>query len=166
MSVIYYYTKKNNTVNLIKYGLRLSKSFDREVNLNGYTKQCITGLLNPKDDLNKYDSDEYDCLKLEMNNSYCKVIDTSFFIENSHSVNYIDLEKYILGTFKNPEVLITTSVVPEKISILNKIIDIPVLFENSRDLFYQCRITEMLDSLSYKEAYTALSTYTQKKENE
>jgi hypothetical protein len=150
----------------MKYGLRLSKNFDREVNLNGYTKQCLTGLLNPKDDLYKYDSEEYDCLKLEMNNSYCKVIDSSFLLEGSYSINYIDLDKYILGTFKNPEILITTSVVPEKISILNKIIDIPVLFDNSRDLFYQCRLTEMLDNLSYKEAYTAISTYMLKKDNE
>jgi hypothetical protein len=166
MSVVYYYAKKSNTLNYLKYGLRLSKNFDKEVNLNGYSKPCFSALLNPKDDISKFDSEEYDCLKLEMNNDYCKVIDTSFLIENAKSVSYIDLDKYIFGTFKNPEVLITTSIVPEKISLLNKVIDIPVLFDNSRDLFYQCRIAEMLDTLSHKEAYTALSSYMQKKENE
>ena len=40
------------------------------------------------------------------------------------------------GTFLAPEVLITTSVLPEKIGILNKGIDIPILYDNSK-VFYR-----------------------------
>ena len=71
----------------------------------------------------------------------------------------VDLEKYIFGKFKTPEVAITSSILPEQISVLNKEIDCPVLFDNSRDLFYQLRIQIMLDELSPKEAYLALKNY-------
>ena len=33
MSVIYYYTKNDNLPIYLKYGIRLSKNFDKEVNL-------------------------------------------------------------------------------------------------------------------------------------
>ncbi|MBQ9266750.1 MAG: hypothetical protein IJ217_00425 [Clostridia bacterium] len=156
MAIIYRYVLKERADELLKFGIRLSKQFDKEVNLNGYPKPCITGFLNPKDSEYKFQSDEYVGLKIDVPNEYCKVMDTS---EIEETPNIIELDAYQLGAFKNPEVLITTSILPEKISLLDKDIDVPVLYDNSRDLYYSCRITEMLDELSPKEAYVVLKNY-------
>ena len=156
MAIVYRYVKKDKAQDILKYGIRLSKQFDKEVNLNGYQKQCITSLLNPKDDEVKFQSEDYVGIKIDIENEYCKVID---FSNEEEAPKAIELNNYILGTFKNPEVLITSSILPERISILNKDIDYPVLYTNSRDYFYSCRITEMLDEMSPKEAYVVLKNY-------
>ena len=159
MAIVYYYTKKDNVADFFKYGIRLSNNFSRELNINGYVNQCICALLNPKDDEYKYDSDDYVCLKLDVANEYCNVIDSSEVDNNNFCTRAININKYIYGSFKNPEVVITSSILSEKISLLNKTIDVPVLFDNSRDLFYECKVRAMLDELSPKEAYVVLKKY-------
>lgn len=155
MAIVYRYVKKELANEVLKYGIRLSKQFDKEYNLNGYLKSCICALLNPKDD-DKFYSDDYIGIKIDVSNNYCKIVDASC---ESEQPDLTDLDDYILGTFKTPEVLITSSILPEKISLLNKDLDFPVLYDNSRDYFYSCRITEMLDEMSYKEAYIVLKNY-------
>ena len=156
MAIVYRYVLKERAEDCLKYGIRLSNQFDKELEWNGEKKPCITGLLNPKDSEYKFDSDEYVGLKIEIANNYCKVTDTS---ELADETPIVPLDDYKLGSFKNPEVLITSSVLPEKISLLNKDIDVPVLYETSRDLYYSCKVTEMLDEMSPKEAYVVLKNY-------
>ena len=59
----------------LKYGIRLSKNFNKELNINGYVKPFLIGLLNPKDDLEKYNSNDYTCLKLDILDDHLRVID-------------------------------------------------------------------------------------------
>ena len=159
MAIIYYYVEKEKAPDYLNYGIKLSDNFSKEVNINGYLKQCFFGLLNPKDDDFKYNSDNYECLKLDLPSSNCRVFDNSLQDgELKHSPS-IELDKYVFGKFKTPEVAITSSVLPENISVLNKEIDGPVLFDNSRDLFYQLRVQIMLEEISPKEAYLALKNY-------
>lgn len=159
MAIIYYYVKKDNTDSFLKFGIKLSENYSSEININGYIKQCFLGLLNPKDDEYKFNSDEYDCLKIDINTDNCNVIDNSSFDGEIKHLHPISLKKYTFGDFKNPQVVITTSILPEHISILNKDIDCPVLFDNSRDLFYQSKAQRILDEISPKEAYLALRNY-------
>lgn len=156
MAIIYRYVLKEKADDCLKYGISLSKQFDKEIELNGEKKPCITGLLNPKDSEYKFDSDEYVGLKIDIPNNYCRITDTSGLIDE---LPIVPIDDYKLGSFKNPEVLITSSILPEKISILNKDIDVPVLYTNSRDLYYSCKVTEMLDEMSPKEAYVVLKNY-------
>ncbi len=159
MSIIYYYVEKDKVSNILKYGIKLSENFSKEVSINGYLKQCFFGLLNPKDDEYKYESENFECLKLDIPISNCRVFDNSLQDNQLKHSPSIELEKYIFGKYKVPEVAITSSVLPENISVLNKEIDCPVLFDNSRDLFYQLRTQIMLEELSPKEAYLAVKNY-------
>ena len=156
MAIIYYYTKKDNLPIYLKYGIRLSKNFDKEVNINGYKKPFLVGLLNPKDDINKYNSELYSCLKLDLFNTHCKVIDFNPLTNSNEIVDYIPLEEYKFGTYKNPLVLIDTSIISDKISLYNKIMDIPLLYDNSEDFFYEVEINKMLNEKSLKEIYELL----------
>ena len=157
MSVIYYYTKNDNLPIYLKYGIRLSKNFDREINISGYKKPYLLGLLNPNDDKEKYNSKNYTCLKLDLINSHCKVIDLSFNEVFDEFISYIPLDEYKFGTYKNPAVLIDTSIIADKISVYNKTIDIPLLYDNSEDFFYEIEIRKMMDKMSLKEIYELLT---------
>ncbi len=154
MSIIYYYSKNENLQIYLKYGIRLSKNFDIELNLNGYVKPFLIGLLNPKDDKQKYNSSEYTCLKLDMINTHCKVIDLNSM--GNQQLEYIELDEYIFGTYKNPIVLIDTSIISDKISTYNKIIDIPILFDNSEDFYYELKVKKMMDENPIKDIYELL----------
>ena len=157
MSIIYYYTKNENLPIFLKYGIRLSKNFDKEIYINGYKKPYLIGLFNPKDDINKYDSKNYTCIKLDVLSNHCKVInlDGNEFLDEM--IKHIPLEEYKFGTFKNPCVLIDTSIMSDKISLYNKIIDIPLLYDNSEDFYYELAVSKILDALSPKEAYELLT---------
>ena len=159
MAIIYRFILKERADDCLKYGIRLSTQFDKEIEIDGEKKPVIQGFLNPKDSDYKFESDEYIGLKIDIPEKYCNVMDAP-------SVNdippIIPLENYKLGSFKDPEVLITSSILPEKISMLNNDIDVPVLYDNSRNLYYSCRVTEMLDEMSPKEAYVVLKNYFEK----
>lgn len=159
MSIIYYYVEKDKVSDCLKYGIKLSENFSQEITINGYLKQCFFALLNPKDDEYKYNSDNFECLKLEIPIENCRVFDNTLKDGQPSCLSSVELDKYIFGKFKHPEVAVTSSILPENISVLNKEIDFPVLFDNSRDLFYELRIQIMLDELSPKEAYLALKNY-------
>ena len=144
MSVIYYYTKNENLPIFLKYGIRLSKNFNKELNINGYVKPFLIGLLNPKDDLEKYNSNDYACLKLDILDDHLRVIDKEL------------INNYIFGSLKNPIVLIDTSVISDKISIYNKTMDIPLLFDNSENFFYELEVRKIIDEMPIKEVYEIL----------
>ena len=157
MSIIYYYTKNDNLPIYLKYGIRLSKNYDEEFNINGYKKPFLTGFLNPKDDMFKYNSSDYTCLKLDVFNNHCKIIDYSIQLNINGVTNYISLDEYKFGTFKNPMVLIDTSIISDKISLYNKVIDVPLLYDNSEDFYYELQIQKIMDELQPKEIYELLT---------
>lgn len=156
MSIIYYYTKNDNLPIYLKYGIRLSKNFDKELNVSGYKKPFLIGFLNPKDDIKKYDSSFYTCLKLDVLPNHCKVVDFSSNDVFDELINFIPLDEYVFGTFKNPIVLIDTSIISDKISLYNKIMDIPILYDNSEDFFYEVQISKFLNDFPLKDIYNAL----------
>ena len=157
MSIIYYYTKNDNLSIYLKYGIRLSKNYDEEFNISGYRKPYLLGFLNPKDDMNKYNSNNYTCLKLDVLSNHCKVINYTLQTNINEVTPYIPLEEYKLGTFKNPCVLIDTSIISDKISLYNKVIDVPLLYDNSEDFYYELQIQKIIDELPAKEVYELLT---------
>jgi hypothetical protein len=64
MVEVYYYIPVEEAENAVECGLKLSRWFEKEVMLNGESKKCISTLLNPRDDLNKFKSAEMNCIKL------------------------------------------------------------------------------------------------------
>lgn len=163
MSIIYYYTKKENLPIFLKYGIRLSKNFDKELNINGYVKPYLIGLLNPKDDMQKYNSNDFTCLKLDILDDHLKVVDKNIINNSSGTqIEYSQINTYILGTIKNPIVLADTSVISNKICVYNKNIDIPLLYNNSEDFFYELNVRKLIDDLPIKDVYELLKNYSEK----
>ena len=154
MATIYYYAKNESLPIYLKYGIRLSKNFDKELNINGYIKQYLIGYLNPKDNMQKYNSNEFTCIKLEVLENHVTVIDSSFGLENNSS--YSSIDKYIFGTFRLPLALVDTSIMSDKISLYNKVIDVPLLYDNSEEYFYELNVQKILNEQTSKDIYEKL----------
>jgi hypothetical protein len=69
------------------------------------------------------------------------------------------------GTFESPRVIFNTSILPEQIEVLNDTIDEPILFESSKDLFYQIKIHKIIDEMAPEDVYFALCEYLDLKGN-
>lgn len=144
MKYLYLYIENSKVNDVIKYGMKLSEFANKVINLNT-DKKGIISYLSPKDSSYFLDKN-YACLKIDTKNLnifiYNKIFEDTQFLQK-HFVNY---DKYTLGSFEEPIALICSTILPENISIYNKIIDTPNLIENSKDFYYQKSVQEMLDS--------------------
>ena len=165
MATIYFYVNSSKLNETLRYGIKLSQNFSHKLPIKGAEKKCMVGLLNPKDDKSKFESDDYVCLKLNLYPEQCYVINEVALVIPPKDYEIINLKDYKYGEFESPKVLFTCSILPEEISLLNKTIDEPLLFDNSKDLFYQIKIAKMLDDLEPSEIYFALCEYMDYKES-
>lgn len=155
MLEVYFYIPAKNVENAVECGLKLSEWFSKEVEINGDKRKCISALLNPRDDLNKYMSDEFKCVKLEVMLKYCYIADAALYktglavpeVMKMYEQTVIPADKYNFGKYRLPECLVTSTIVGEGISVLDKRLDSPVLFNRSEELYVDS-ITE-----SFKEKY-------------
>ena len=165
MATIYFYVRSSKLNETLRYGIKLSQNFSHKIPIKGIEKKCMVGLLNPKDDLSKFNSDEFVCLKLNLYAEQCHVINEVSLVIPPKEYETISLQDYRYGEFESPRVLFCCSILPEEITILNKTIDEPLLFDNSKDLYYQIKITQMMDELEPSEVYFALCEYIDYKES-
>lgn len=143
MIEVYYYIPLSEVNYVVECGLKLSRWYDKEIEINGSTKKCISALLNPKDDMNKYQSLDYKCIKLEVEQGYCYVGDRFLYdvgmnfdeVLSLYQRHIVPVKNYIFGSFRLPECLVTTTVIGDYINPLDKRLDSPVLFENSEVLY-------------------------------
>ena len=150
---VYYYVPVNRAEQSIDCGIKLSEWFDREVPLEGEVRKCISALLNPRDDREKYRSTQFKCLKIEILPRYCYVADRFLYETGRFSEKVMELyrntilpvEKYIFGMYRLPECLIPNTILAEQIRVAEKRLDNPVLFESS-EILYTSNILE-----SYRE---------------
>ena len=150
MAEIYFYVTADTADCTVECGLKLSEYAVKDVLINGEIKKCISALLNPKDDMEKYKSAEYKCLKFELPSNQCYIGDQYLYkvglsfpeVMKIYTNSIVPINDYIFGLFRLPECLVTTTVLPGQISILDKRLDSPVLFDNSEE-FYINNIIEI-----------------------
>lgn len=147
---VYFYVPKDKVEYVVECGMKLSKWYDREAVINGFEKKCITALLNPKDDMEKYLNNDLACIKLEVPGNYCFVADRYLYnaginipeVMHLYNASIVPIGKYIFGTHRLPECLVTSTVIAGQVKVMNRIMDSPVLFNNSEE-FYLNNIIEM-----------------------
>ena len=155
MVEVYFYIPAKDVENAVECGLKLSEWFSKEVEIDGSKRKCISALLNPRDDQNKYMSEEFKCVKLEVMLKYCHIADASLYktgltvpeVMKMYQQTIIPVDKYTFGKYRLPECLVTSTVVGDGISVLDKRLDSPVLFNGSEELYVN-GITE-----NFKEKY-------------
>ncbi|MGI6776661.1 MAG: hypothetical protein ACOX7R_01115 [Acetivibrionales bacterium] len=155
MVEVYYYIPLEKVSTSIDCGIKLSESYDKEVLIEGDRRKCLSALLNPRDDIEKYRSKELKCVKLEVQPRYCFIAEKCFYqvglnfpnVMDMYIASIIPIEKYKFGFYRMPECLVTSTVIGGHITLLNKGLDSPILFESS-ELLYTNNIIEI-----YRENY-------------
>lgn len=161
MATIYFYINSSKLDQVLRFGLKLSDNYSHTIPINNLQKRVFVGLLNPKDDLFKYNSEDYTCLKVDIYPEHCYVLNEVSLILTPKDGNYglIPLNEYNYGFYESPRVVFNSSILPEQIEVLNDTIDVPILFESSKDLYYRIRVNELVDELDPSEVYFALCEY-------
>ena len=167
MATIYFYVDSSKLNKIKSFGLKLSDNFSHTIPIGNFEKRVFVGLLNPKDEPNKYNSDKYTCLKVNLYPEKCYVINEPSLIVTPKDGDYglISLNDYCYGQYPNPRVLFNSSILPEQIEVLDDIMDEPILFESSKDLYYQIRVSRIIDEIDPEDAYIALCNYLGYKES-
>jgi len=142
MVEVYYYVPADKVEDAVECGLKLSVWFDKEVMIDGSLRKCISGLLNPKDDMEKYRSADLRCVKLEVSPEYCYVADKYLYLAGLNNPEVMELyhrsiipvEKYTFGSYRLPECLVTSTIIGGQIALLGKM-GPPILFDSSEELY-------------------------------
>jgi hypothetical protein len=154
---VYYYVPEHQVDISVQSGIKLSESFDKEVLIDGVKRKCFSAFLNPKDDIAKYNSASLKCLKFEVQPKYCYVAEKYFYDAGLHNPEIMEMytesvvpvEKYIFGSYRLPECLVTSTIVWGYVSIMNKVQDSPVLFESSEKLYINNIVEECRERHEY-----------------
>ncbi len=157
MKDLYIYIEKSKVDDCLKYGIKLSEYENRVINLIDSDKRGIQAFLSPKDS-NLYQNENYECIRVLTKNINAVVFNK--ICENTELLqNYIvDVEDYNLGDFESPEAIICSTILPDNLSLYNKILDKPLLVQNSREFYYEKCINEIMetDMFSKYELYQTL----------
>ncbi|RCX11265.1 hypothetical protein DFR58_12638 [Anaerobacterium chartisolvens] len=143
MIEVYLYVPVDEVDNIAECGLKLSKWWSKSVTINGESRKYISALLNPRDNRSIRRGSRTRCIRLELPEERCWIGD-SWLYELSTEWDraaqlYIDsivpAEKYVLGSYRMPECLIESTVMPESIKVVDKRLDSPVLYSSSEALY-------------------------------
>lgn len=145
MQDLYIYINKSNVDTCLKYGIKLSEYSNKILKLQNIEKRGIHAFLSPKDS-DLYIDENYQCIRV--NTKDLIIIIYNKLCENTSLINefYCDITEYTIGDYELPEAIICSSILPENLSIYNKILDKPLLVQNSREFYYEKSINDILDS--------------------
>lgn len=153
MVEVYFYIPADKAGYAVECGVKLSEWYSREIVIDGSSRKCIAALLNPRDEYEKYTSGAYRCLKLEVESKYCFAADRSLYEAGLSNPQAMELYKasimpigeYTFGGYRFPEVLVTSTILGENISLTGKMLDTPVLYENSQELYLNNLMEQLKD---------------------
>ena len=144
MKYLYLFIENDKVNDAVKYGMKLSEYVNKRLYTNP-EKKGITAYLSPTDSID-YNDSNFTCLKVLTTNLNIFVYNKIF--DNTSSINEFicDYSNYTIGSYEEPIAIICSTILPENLSIYNRIIDTPLVVENSKEFFYKKSIQEMLDN--------------------
>lgn len=141
---LYIYIENDKVNDIVKYGMKLSE-YANKILETTREKKGIVSYLTPKDS-ELYNDNNFTCLKINVDNLHIFIYNKIFEDTEYIKKHFIDYNKYELGSFEEPVALICSTILPENISIYDKLIDSPNIIENSKDYYYEKAIYEMLNN--------------------
>lgn len=136
--IAYFYIDKNDAEVAAECGLKLSL-YGREILADPeHPIRAITALISPKDDMAKYEDENLTCLKLDIPRGKLLVAEELYLSTGNRewfNESVVHAENYIFGTYRKPCYLITFTISSEYIGILDKSRDVPVLYDDSEEVY-------------------------------
>lgn len=165
MKALYLYIPNKDVNKCIKYGIKLSEYSNKIIKLNNAQKKGIIAFLSPKDSNFFNNEKEFTCLKINTRGLNVIVYNNLIFNTDIDKDFICDINKYSTGDYEEPLALICSSILPEHINIYNKIIDSPLIVDNSKEFYYKKSVFNMLenDMFTSFEIYQLLLILGQKK---
>lgn len=136
--IAYFYIDKNYAEEAADCGLKLSIYGKDILAEKDHPIRAIKALLSPKDDIRQYGDKNLACLKLDIPNGKLLVAEEIYLNTGNRewfNESVVHAENYIFGTYRKPCYLITFTVNSEYIGILDKSRDVPVLYDDSEELY-------------------------------
>lgn len=146
----YLYVPASEKDQSLACGIKLSVKGEKAVLINGHPTQCISALLNPRDDAEKFKDSSFSCLRIDINPENCYIADKSLYgvseLAELYSKSIVSPDNYTFGTYRNPECLIPRTILPDNLSMANKPIGFPLLYEDSEKLY----VSNLIESFREK----------------
>jgi len=142
---VYLYVRKDKLIDCIKYGMKLTEYTNISFYKGFSQKNGVLAYISPKDS-DKYFNENYDILRIKTDelNIY---VNNSTIVESCENITYdfskmCNLDNYKLGEFINPKLIICSTILPEYIYKYNRIIDVPLLVDNSKEFYLSKEVEE------------------------
>lgn len=168
--IVYFHVPNEKAHDAVSFGMKLSEYADTSIKTGGGPKTVIVAYLCPADDIKHYNIPGYTCLCIDVPVEKAFIIEGAYLeMENSSSLgcSLVRLSEYKVGTYRKPLVLITTTIFSESIKVLGKYMDIPIIVDDSKELYLKSALIDLesCDSRYYEKAlsgYLLVSTEARK----
>lgn len=144
MNNLYVFVENEKCEDCIKYGMKLSEYSNKIISSGDLQKKGIQAFLSPKDS-ELYLNTNYSCLRVNSNSSNIFIYNKIF--ENTEILNefIVKQDDYTIGDYEEPIALITSTILPENISLYNKTLDVPLIVEDSKEFYYKKSILDLME---------------------
>lgn len=146
MENLFIYVENEKTEDCLKYGIKLSEYANKIIEFNNIEKKGITAYLTPKDS-ELYDNNMFTCLRISTNGLnaiiYNRVFEDYKELLNN---NYCNFSDYKLADYEDPIGMIYSTILPENIFLYNKVLDLPLIVENSKEYFYDKCVSDLIEN--------------------
>jgi len=151
---VFFYIKHQDVERVSETGLKLNEWSDRKISIKGIWYPCIHALLNPMDEPEKFHDDNYIPLKIHVDPKHSIVAEGLFyndFFFNSemnklYNKSVMLFEKYTFGIYRRPECLLTGTVSNKYFTQMDKLIDVPILYGSSEEIYLNRQLQAGRDS--------------------
>lgn len=145
MRYLYVFLENKYIEDVLKYGMKLSEFSNKILTIEQTQKSGIIAYLSPKDS-NLYEDEHYSCVKILRNNLNGYIYNNICSKHDLLNQFICEFDDYELGSYEEPIAFITSTILPENIQLYDKIRDVPLLIENSKEFYYEKSIHTMLDN--------------------
>jgi len=137
MTQVYIHLPKLEAERALVGGIKLSEKKERTFTYQGIKFNCFTGWLHPNDDITRQGDEEYVCIKLNLDERYCFVGARDLYPHELYFKSLVPFSQYRLGTFRRPQCLICSTVLPSRVKVQGRRLDVPLLYGNSEELYLE-----------------------------
>lgn len=163
--IVYYHIPEDKAKDAISFGMKLSEYGNFLINIGNGPKNVITAYLCPADDVKRYNRSGYTCLCIDFPIEKTYIMEGVYLeTENTQALkaSLTKAAEYRLGSYRKPLALITTTVFAERIKVLGKYMDVPMIVDDSEELYLKNALLELEegDSGYYEKALYGYLTVT------
>lgn len=146
MENLFIYVENEKAEDCLKYGMKLSEYANKIIAFNNIEKKGILAYLTPKDSY-LYDNDMFTCLRICTKDLritiYNKIFEDNEELLSKYSC---DCNDYKLADYEDPVGIIYSTILPENIFLYNRLIDLPIIIENSKEYFYDKCVNDLIEN--------------------